>query len=328
LLKTGFVDFLMALSVNSLRIGSGDECLLQARLPAGARATSDDSKPSVSNGSGDPRVAALRHVGAPLQRPAFEYRGGASVHAGAIADPAESTGKVRGTILLMPYDTGVNGDRRPSNEWVKRNTSLLVAEALEGEIIGGFRVAVAGLPSKYQHQPQRVSSLIAERDVDAVIAMGYLGRGRQIEFESFAYNVLDNDTPDLLGYLGHGRPIIEEAPDRYRTTLPIELMRQCADEALKGGAVDDPIKISTNAGVVGCNLAFFSVMDAVSRRAAVRNEPVIPAGFIHVPRAPEQLTRNEDRSAYMPFDEIVRGVRASIQAVASTLHRDLTKPPD
>mgnify|MGYP006951274855 CR=1 FL=1 len=160
----------MALSVNSLRIGSGDECLLQARLPAGARATSDDSKPSVSNGSGDPRVAALRHVGAPLQRPAFEYRGGASVHAGAIADPAESTGKVRGTILLMPYDTGVNGDRRPSNEWVKRNTSLLVAEALEGEIIGGFRVAVAGLPSKYQHQPQRVSSLIAERDVDALTA--------------------------------------------------------------------------------------------------------------------------------------------------------------
>lgn len=302
-----------------------------AGLPLGALARPAAHEPvtevtrAVSGASGsDARIEGLRDVGAPPQRTGrlFAHRELPPAKTGAIADPAEHAGSVRGTILLIPYDTGINGDRRPSKEWAKRNTSILVAEALKGEVLDGFRITVAGLPSKYQHQPQRIAGLIADRDADAVIAMGYLGRGNQIQFESFAYNVLDNDTPDLLGYLGQGRPIIGDAPERYRTTLPIRSMQQRAYEALGDNVLADPVAISTDAGEVGCNLAFFSVMDAVTHRAAERNEPPIPAGFIHVPRAPQQLMRHEDPSAFMPFDDIVRGVRASICAVASTLTKE------
>ncbi len=57
-----------------------------------------------------------------------------------------------------------------------------------------------------------------------------------------------------------------------------------------------PALISNSAGTFGCNLIFYQLMDYLDRESIN-----IPAGFIHVPRLPEQALDGKTPSMALDF---------------------------
>ena len=110
----------------------------------------------------------------------------------------------------------------------------------------------------------------------AVICTGVSGRGSTIAVERVAINVF-SAPKSIMGEEALDRPIRGDGPEAYFTTLPYRKLL----EALKESRI--PTRLSNTAGTVGCNLIFYYVMDYLALEG--HN---IPAGFIHVPRIPEQ----------------------------------------
>ena len=72
-------------------------------------------------------------------------------------------------------------------------------------------------------------------------------------------------------------PIVEGGPDAYLATLPTREMVKGIQEA------GVPARLSYSAGTYLCNHIMYNILDLLSRRGNAT-----AAGFIHIPRLPEQ----------------------------------------
>jgi pyroglutamyl-peptidase len=186
------------------------------------------------------------------------------------------------------------------------NPSALAVQALADREIEGHRVVVRVLPVVFGAAAEAVSRAVDEVQPELVICVGEAGGRAEITVERVAINVDDARIPDNAGAQPIDRPVIEDGPVAYWSTLPIKAI--VAELSRNGIAA----AVSQTAGTFVCNHLFYSVMHALAKR------PDIRAGFIHVPLLPEQATTEPS----MPLDQIVRGLELAI-ATALTTQRDV-----
>ncbi|MBV9123816.1 MAG: pyroglutamyl-peptidase I [Planctomycetes bacterium] len=158
---------------------------------------------------------------------------------------------------------------------VKRNPSELIVRRLRERPRAVVRadLVLEVLPTEFLSAGKRIQELIREVRPDAVVCLGVAQMRTAISLERFALNVNDCTLPDNAGARAEGRCIAEKGPEAYRSTLPLDYMR----EALQQRGI--PVHISNHAGTYVCNHVFYTARDEVEHL----DHPA-RCGFIHVPR--------------------------------------------
>ena len=133
------------------------------------------------------------------------------------------------------------------------------------------------LPVARARAANKLIELIDDNHPDIVLMFGEAGGRSEVTPERVAINVDDYDIPDADGMVPCDEPIVAKGESAYFSTLPIRTMV----EALRHAGV--PAAISNSAGTYLCNHVFYHAMRALHGlgRATL-------AGFVHLPRLPQQ----------------------------------------
>jgi pyroglutamyl-peptidase len=174
----------------------------------------------------------------------------------------------KGVILLTGYE--------PFAE-IKVNPSIESCRRLQGLTFNGYEVVVEEIPMRYQEVRGIIEGHIARHRPAAAISTGIHSRAPRIHVERVAINMGSSEGPPNFGYTRLDQPLKPEGPVAYFTTLPYRELLAALREAKV------PAALSNSAGTVGCNQIFYHLMDYLAREGVD-----IPAGFIHIPRLPEQ----------------------------------------
>lgn len=158
----------------------------------------------------------------------------------------------------------------------KRNPSLEACKLLDGMTYNDYEVIVEELPMRYKEIRGIIRTLVDKHKPAAVIATGVSSMAPDICVERVAINVGSADGGPNFGFESLDQFLNPDGPAAYWSTLPVRDIV----EAIKSKNI--PARISNSAGTQGCNLVFYHLMDYVAEK-----HMSIPAGFIHIPRLPE-----------------------------------------
>ena len=203
----------------------------------------------------------------------------------------------KGVILLTGYE--------PFGEF-KRNSSIEACRKLEGMVYREYRVVVEEITMDFTKVRDIIEDHIENNKPSAIICTGVSGAGSGIAVERIAINVNTALPPRWEGDVDPDQPLRDGGPAGYFTTLPYRKLL----EALKDAKI--PASLSGSAGTVGCNQIFYYTLDYLAR-----NKIDIPAGFIHVPRLPEQAV--DGRRASMSVESSARAIEAVVDELAKHL---------
>jgi len=203
----------------------------------------------------------------------------------------------KGVILLTGYE--------PFGEF-KRNSSIEACRKLEGMVYREYRVVVEEITMDFTKVRDIIEDHIENNKPSAIICTGVSGAGSGIAVERIAINVSTALPPRWEGDVDLDKPLRDGGPAGYFTTLPYRKLL----EALKDAKI--PASLSGSAGTVGCNQIFYYILDYLTR-----NKINIPAGFIHVPRLPEQAV--DGRRASMSVESSARAIEAVVDELAKHL---------
>jgi pyroglutamyl-peptidase len=188
------------------------------------------------------------------------------------------------TILLTGFEPFGTATSNPSGEIVKQ--------------ISGENIVTAILPVAYAQSAEQLLSLIEQHKPDVVICLGQAEGRTHITPEKLAINLDDARLADNAGVLRNDVKILENGPDAYFTTLPVNKMV----EAIKAKGV--PAAVSLSAGAFLCNHVFYV---AQSKFAGTK----VRSGFVHVPLMDSQAPEFPGLPT-MPLDQMVTAVRAML----------------
>jgi pyroglutamyl-peptidase len=158
------------------------------------------------------------------------------------------------------------------------NPSEQVVQRLGETEIAGVRVVGRTLPVDYRGLGPRIAPLIEEVRPRAVICLGLWPGTPVLRLERIAVNIADFEIPDNAGLMTR-EPVVEGGPEAYRSTLPIHAIQE---RLLTAGV---PAQLSASAGTFLCNALMYHALRTVTER-----RPAPPAGFIHLPYLPEQVS--------------------------------------
>jgi pyroglutamyl-peptidase len=204
------------------------------------------------------------------------------------------------TILLTGFEPFNKASVNPAWEAVR---------ALEGWSGEGFRVEVRQLPCVFGEANRVLAALVDELYPDIVIAVGQAGGRPDISVERVAINVDDASILDNAEQQPVDRPIVEDGPAAYFSTLPIKAMVAAMRE--KGLLAS----VSQTAGTFVCNHVFYGLMHHTAGKP-------VRAGFIHVPFLPEQAEGRPDDPPSMPLDDIILVIMTAVET-AVNVERDV-----
>lgn len=190
----------------------------------------------------------------------------------------------------------------------KVNPSELAVKQLEGKIIGGLEVVVGILPVVTVKCIEEAVKFIEKHDPVAVINVGQAGGRVELSIEKVAINVKDYRIPDNEGNQIRYAPVVEDGPDAYFATIPVEKIADTLVEKVV------PASVSYTAGTYCCNEVFYGVSHYLRN-----NKPEVLNGFIHIPFILEQAAGAKPPRPSMSLDVIVKGLEIAIEAVADTL---------
>jgi pyroglutamyl-peptidase len=190
-------------------------------------------------------------------------------------------------ILLTGFEPFGTASSNPSGEIVKQ--------------ISGDNIVTAILPVAYAGSAERLLGLIEQNNPDVVICLGQAEGRTQITPEKIAINLDDARLADNEGVLRNDVKILENGPDVYFTTLPINKLV----EAIKAKGI--PTAVSLSAGAFLCNHVFYV---AQNKFAGTK----VRSGFVHVPLMDSQAYEFPGMPT-MPLDQMVTAVRVIIDAV-------------
>jgi pyroglutamyl-peptidase len=184
------------------------------------------------------------------------------------------------------------------------NPSWQAVQALDGRVIAGARVVGAELPTVFGASIERLAALLEAHQPDLVICTGQAGGRAALSLERVAINVDDARIPDNAGAQPVDRPVVDDGPAAYFSTLPIKAMLR----ALLDAGV--PAEVSQTAGTFVCNHVFYGLMHLLAqpRWRHVRG------GLIHVPWLPEQ------GRPCLPLAQMVDGLELAIACALQTRH--------
>lgn len=224
-----------------------------------------------------------------------------------------------GSVIPPPDDAATEGPSRLWNLQIMKilltgfepfggselNPSAMVVDALTSNPPPGIELIGVILPVIGVEAGDRVVELAESESPDAIILLGEATGRTGISIEQVAINLRDYRMTDNAGTCTTDEAVVEGAPDAYFATLPI--MRLV--DAIR--AIGVPASRSLTAGAFLCNEISYRVLHA--NALAGRS---IPAGFVHLPRVPEQCVETETPHASMALDQQIAAVRAILQALS------------
>ncbi len=188
------------------------------------------------------------------------------------------------------------------------NPSERVARSMEGVSIAGIDSHSRVLPVDRLHAADALLHALEEVKPDAVLCLGEAPRRPVISIERVAINLLDYPIIDNLGEQVQDIPIRADGPAAYFVTLPVRPIL----ERLTAAGI--PAELSLSAGAFLCNQVLYVLLDHLAQQ-----EKAIPAGFMHLPSLPEQVTGKSPQSPSMALETSVKAVQLAIEVIAETL---------
>jgi pyroglutamyl-peptidase len=187
-------------------------------------------------------------------------------------------------VLLTGFEPFGNATSNPSGEIVRQ--------------ISGDNIVTAILPVAYAQSAERLLSLIEEHKPDVVICLGQAEGRTAITPERIAINLDDARLADNQGVLRNDVKILEDGPDAYFSTLPVNDIVA----AIKAQGI--PAAVSLSAGAFLCNHVFY-----VAQNKFAGSD--VRSGFVHVPLMDSQAAEFPGLPT-MPLDQMVTAVRAML----------------
>jgi len=191
-------------------------------------------------------------------------------------------------VLLTGFEPFGNATSNPSGEIVKQ--------------INGDNIVTAILPVAYTQSAEQLLSLIEQHKPDVVICLGQAEGRTAITPERVAINLDDARLADNEGVLRNDVKILQDGPDAYFSTLPVNEFVA----AIKAQGI--PAAVSLSAGAFLCNHVFY-----VAQNKFVDSD--VRSGFVHVPLMDSQAAEFPGLPT-MPLDQMVTAVRAMLEVVA------------
>jgi len=190
-------------------------------------------------------------------------------------------------ILLTGFEPFGSATSNPSGEIVKQ--------------ISGDNIVTAILPVAYGQSAEQLLSLIKEHKPDVVICLGQAEGRTQITPEKVAINLDDARLADNEGVLRSDVKILDDGPDAYFSTLPVQEMV----DAMKAQGI--PAALSLSAGAFLCNHVFYVAQHKFAGT-------IVRSGFVHVPLMDSQGPEFPGLPT-MPLDQMVTAVRAMLEVL-------------
>ena len=190
-------------------------------------------------------------------------------------------------VLLTGFEPFGTATSNPSGEIVKQ--------------ISGDNIVTAILPVTYAQSAERLLSLINQHNPDVVLCLGQAEGRTHITPEKVAINLDDARLADNSGVTRSDMKILDNGPDAYFTTLPINKMV----EAIKAAGV--PASVSLSAGAFLCNHVFYVAQNKFAGSK-------VRSGFVHVPLMDSQAPEFPGLPT-MPLDQMVTAVRAMLEVL-------------
>ncbi len=185
-----------------------------------------------------------------------------------------------------------------------RNPSLEIVQAIAAESIPGVDLRTIVLPVETETAAAQLIDAWRSHASDAIVMLGEAAGRAAITPEAVAINLRDFEIADNAGRTISNQPVIPDGPAAYFTTLPIVRLI----ESMRTGGV--PAHRSLSAGTYLCNELMYRVLhEAAMTGSATR------AGFIHVPRLPEQCTDRTPTPPSMSLDLMVSAIRTAIDVL-------------
>jgi pyroglutamyl-peptidase len=185
-----------------------------------------------------------------------------------------------------------------------RNPSLEIVQAIAAESIPGVDLRTIVLPVETETAAAQLIDAWRSHASDAIVMLGEAAGRAAITPEAVAINLRDFEIADNAGRTISNQPVIVDGPTAYFTTLPIVRLI----ESMRTGGV--PAHRSLSAGTYLCNELMYRVLhEAAMTGSATR------AGFIHVPRLPEQCTDRTPTPPSMSLDLMVSAIRTAIDVL-------------
>ena len=191
-------------------------------------------------------------------------------------------------VLLTGFEPFGNATSNPSGEIVKQ--------------INGDNIVTAILPVAYTQSAEQLLSLIEQHKPDVVICLGQAEGRTAITPERVAINLDDARLADNEGVLRNDVKILQDGPDAYFSTLPVNDIVT----AIKARGI--PAAVSLSAGAFLCNHVFY-----VAQNKFAGSD--VRSGFVHVPLMDSQATEFPGLPT-MPLGQMVTAVRAILEVVA------------
>jgi len=183
------------------------------------------------------------------------------------------------------------------------NASLEAMRRLPAKI-GILEIVTIALPTSYARSLPALEHAIAREKPQIVLCVGQAGERAALCVERVAVNVQDAEIADNDGARPVDRPVVAGGPAAYLATLPV----RAAVAGLR--AEELPAQLSMSAGTFVCNHVFYGLM-----HLAATGKQRFRAGFLHVPRLPQQAPASGAPS--MALDDITRGIIVVLQSAAA-----------
>lgn len=162
------------------------------------------------------------------------------------------------------------------------NVSEEIVTALAA--LGRPGLVTAVLPTSYRRSEAAIGELLHRHRPATVLLLGLAGSAEKLRLEQVALNLNDAAAPDNDGECRERRPIVEEAPVAYRSTLPLERMAATARR------LGEEVEFSRDAGGYVCNHVFFT-----AAHLAATTFPETRTGFVHLPDLGPDVGKAEPR---------------------------------
>lgn len=187
----------------------------------------------------------------------------------------------------------------------QQNPSWLAVQQLDGyQLDDEVQIVSRQLSCVFEKSQQELQTAIKEVKPVLVLALGQAGGRTELCFEKVAINFIDARIADNAGQQPIDKAVVAEGPAAYFTTLPVKAMVN----SLRQQGI--PAAISYTAGTYVCNTVFYALMHQLKDKAKV------PAGFLHIPYAPEQAIGKAVAS--MPVDMVVQALKICLPVALRT----------
>ncbi len=217
---------------------------------------------------------------------------GRSLNRGIVSNPRPYSGLMR-KVLLSAFEPFGGQSSNASQEVVRCLRNLHFENAC---------VEVVELPVERFRAPELLLRAFARAAPDIVIMLGEAGGRAHITPERIAINVDDFSIPDNAGNQPCEEAVLEASPAAYFSTLPVLAIQNALRER------DIPAAVSNSAGTFVCNHLFYRVLHHLTESGSS-----IQAGFIHIPRLPEQNIAPTKDVPSMPLETMLRGVQVAVE---------------